>query len=133
MPSSTAWFGALACFLLGAASGLLFTVMHRAGWSLGTVSIPIGLLLGLLGTGLLLIGIRLLAESRLTVAAAALGQVAAVTVLAAGGSGGAVIVADGPQGWAWMIGVGLVCAGTVVWPRRRLTGGRDTMESSRDG
>ena len=65
-------------------------------------------------------GFRLVFDSRVIAAAAAVGVAAGIAVLALPGIGGSVLVADDPVGWIWAVAPVLLSVTVVAWPRRRI-------------
>jgi len=118
-PPLSSWIGAAASLLVGGVIGILFTFAHHAMWDVGDLSIPIGLILGLIGVGMYLFGLRLLTETRVAAVASGIGVVGAATFLAAESATGSVIVDDSVYGWVWMVGVGMVTAAAIVAPTRK--------------
>ncbi|MBM7505322.1 hypothetical protein ACFPER_17690 [Agromyces aurantiacus] len=109
--------GSLAiAFAIGLVYGTLGTVGHRHAWQVGDVTIPWGLVLGLVGVAALLVGIRLVAGGRAACAAAAIGIVAAVALFSLPGPGGSVLVAGGVVGTVWAVGPALIAVLVVAWP-----------------
>ncbi|MCM3656168.1 hypothetical protein M3147_02770 [Agromyces mediolanus] len=108
--------GLLLAGLIGVVYGAVATIGHRQSIELGGVSIPWGLVAGLLGVAALLLGIRLVAGGRWAAAAAAVGVIAIVALLSLPGPGGSVLIASGLVGTAWSIGPALVAVLVVAWP-----------------
>ncbi|MGR0318256.1 hypothetical protein [Agromyces sp. ZXT2-3] len=103
-------------FAIGVVYGTVATIGHRHAIEVGGVSIPWGVVAGLVGVAALLIGIRLVAGGRGAATAAAAGIVATVAVLALPGPGGSVLVADGVVGMVWAIGPAIISVLVVAWP-----------------
>jgi N-acetyl-1-D-myo-inositol-2-amino-2-deoxy-alpha-D-glucopyranoside deacetylase len=97
--------------LVGAVVGVVTTFTHAQ------VS-PWGLIAGLAIVVALVAGFRLVFESRVVAAAAALGVVAASLVLTLPGAGGVVLAVNDPVGWIWAIAPAILSAVVVVVPRR---------------
>jgi hypothetical protein len=97
--------------LAGAVFGVVGTVAHGATiWV-----VPVGILLGIIGSAALLLAIRLLADRWASVAAG-VGITLAVIVFSGEGPGGSVIA---PAGWAaviWTVACPLVAVLVVAWP-----------------
>lgn len=105
--------------VVGAWVGAVFTLAHR--------SVPL-LVVGLLAVACLVAGMRMLSERRLPAIAATVGVLAAIGLLATRGPGGSVVVQDDALGWAWQLGVVLLAAVALAWPR--ITPAReDTMDA----
>ena len=108
----TAAVASVFAFAIGAAVGFITTFTHRQ-------YVPIGLIAGLVVIAALIIGFRLVFDSRVIAASGAVGVVAASLLLMLPGAGGTVLVVDGPIGWAWAVAPALIAVVVVSWPRRR--------------
>lgn len=102
---------------VGAAFGLLGTIAHQATLVLGQVTIPVGLILALLGAGALLVGLRLVLGHRLVVLLCAIGLLGTIFLLSLRGTGGSVLVPAGLPGTLWTIVPALVAALVLAWPK----------------
>ncbi len=100
-------------FLLGAGTGIITTFTHRQ-------FPPFGIILGILVITALLVGFRLVFGSRIIAAAAALGVVGAIAVLALPTASGSVVITDGTLGYIWVIVPTLIGAAVVAWPQARV-------------
>ncbi len=107
--------------LVGIVVGVITTFTHRQ-------FLPWGLVAGLLVVVALVLGFRLVFDSRIVGGAAAVGVITASAVLALPGAGGSVLVVNDLAGWIWAIGPAVVAAIAVVWPRPR--GRRATVPSA---
>lgn len=104
-------------FVLGAVFGILGTVVHQVSFSVfGLFDVPIGLLVALPATGLLLAGLRLVASSRLAAVLAAVALVGVVALLALPSQGGSVLIPAGVAGMVWVVGSTLVAVVVLAWP-----------------
>jgi hypothetical protein len=104
-------------FLLGAVIGILGTVVHQVSFSVfGLFDVPVGLLVALPATALLLAGLRLVAPSRLAAVLAAVALVGVVALLALPSQGGSVLIPAGVAGMVWVIGSTLVAVVVLAWP-----------------
>lgn len=101
--------------LAGAIFGTVGTVAHSFTLALGSLSLPLGLALALIGSGALLIGIRVIADRWATLAAG-LGMFGIVMVFSGVGPGGSVLVPDTWMGVAWTFATPLMTAVAVAWP-----------------
>lgn len=101
----------------GSLFGVLGTVAHQTTVILGSVTIPIGLVLALLASSALLLGLRLVVHDRLVVLAAAIGLLATVFLLSLRSTGGSVLVPAGVLGTVWTMAPALVAALVIAWPR----------------
>ena len=102
--------------LIGLVYGTVATIGHRHAWQFGEVSVPWGLVAGLVGVAALLVGIRLVAGGRPASIAAAAGIVGAVALFSLPGPGGSVLVASGIVGAVWSVGPALIAVLVVAWP-----------------
>ena len=102
---------------VGAAFGMLGTMAHQATLVLGQVTIPVGLILALLGAGALLVGLRLVLGDRLVVLLCAIGLLGTIFLLSLRGTGGSVLVPAGLPGTLWTIVPALVAALVLAWPK----------------
>ena len=107
--------------LVALAAGVLFavlgTVAHQSTVQLGSLSVPIGLVLSLVSSVALLVGLRLVVHDRLVVLAAALGLLGTVFLLSLRSTGGSVLVPAGVAGTVWTMAPALVAAVVIAWPR----------------
>jgi LmbE family N-acetylglucosaminyl deacetylase len=110
---ATAVFG----LLVGVLFGVLGTVAHQATISIGSVAIPIGLVLALAGTTALLVGLRMVLHDRAAVFLTALGLLGTVFVLSLRSTGGSVLVPAGLVGTLWTVVPALVAALALAWPK----------------
>ena len=101
--------------LVGLVVGVITTFTHHQ-------FLPWGLVCGLLVVVALVTGFRLVFESRVVAAAAALGVAVASGILTLPGAGGTVLTFTDLPGWIWALGPTLlsVIAIAVPRPRRRV-------------
>jgi hypothetical protein len=104
-------------FVVGAIFGGMATVAHQSTVQLGPVTIPWGLILGLLGITALLVGLRLVLHDRITVLFTALGVLVTIFVLSLRSTGGSVLIPEGALGLAWTMGPAIIAAIVIAWPR----------------
>ena len=104
-------------FAVGVAYGLAGTIAHTYtfGW------LPVGLILAIIGSGALLLAVRLLTSDRWAALATGLGMMTATLVFSGRGPGGSVIVPQAAEGQfdagiVWTIAVPLMVALAVAWP-----------------
>lgn len=104
-------------FAVGVAYGLAGTIAHTYtfGW------FPVGLVLAIVGSGALLLAVRLLTSDRWAALATGLGMMIATLVFSGRGPGGSVIVPQAPEGQfdpgvVWTIVVPLMVTLAVAWP-----------------
>jgi len=104
--------------VVGAIAGLITTFAHAR-------LAPWGLIGGLAIAAAIVLGFRLVFDSRLVGAAAAIGFLIGEIALAFPGAGAPVLVLDGPPDWIWASGPALLAAAAIVqpwpggWPGRR--------------
>ena len=80
---STQLIGYVVAFLLGALFGILGTIVHQISFSVfGLFDLPIGIVVALPAEALLLLGLRLVAPTRLASILAAVALVGVVSLLA---------------------------------------------------
>ena len=109
-------------FVTGAAIGFVLTFTHRQYVvELGDVSLPLGLIGGLVIVAALLGGMRLAFGDRLAALLAAAGVVLASVALIAPARAGSALVLEDPISYAWAIGPTVIAAVIIGWPGRRTT------------
>ncbi len=107
----------IGALLAGVVFGALGTVSHQYLLRLGSVAIPVGLVLSLLGVVALLVGFRLVHDTRALVFLAALGLLGTIFLLSLEGPGGSVIVPAGLPGTIWTLAPTLIATVVLAWPR----------------
>lgn len=110
-------FSCVLAFIVGVVFGAVGTVQHQATLNLGSLQLPLGLVLSLVAVAAVLIGFRLLFTDRLVVLIAAVGIVAVVALLSVPSPGGSVLIPQGLAGLIWTIGPVLIGTVVVAWPR----------------
>ncbi|NNC11208.1 hypothetical protein HII28_04860 [Planctomonas sp. JC2975] len=103
--------------ILGIVFGTLGTLVHSS--TIGTAQLPWGIVVALAALGCLLVGIRLLSDSRLYALCAAIGALVAIGVLSQKSFGGSVLITSSVIGWTWMGGAVAISLIVVAWPRPR--------------
>jgi len=107
--------------LMALAAGVLFgilgTVAHQTTFALGSLTIPVGLVLSLLASCTLVLGLRLVVRDRLVVLAAAVGLIGTVFLLSLRSTGGSVLIPAGVLGTVWTMVPALFAALVIAWPR----------------
>ena len=103
--------------VIGLIYGAAGTIGQAAMWG----AIPLGLVIALIGTGALLLAVRLLTGDRWAGLAVGLGAMLSTLVLSGRGPGGSVVVpapADGElsTGLIWTFAVPVIAAVVVAWP-----------------
>ena len=107
----------LMALLAGILFGVLGTVAHQNTLTVGSATIPIGLVLALIASGALMVGLRLVVHDRLVVLAAAIGLVGTIFLLSLRSTGGSVLVPAGVTGTVWTMVPALIAALVLAWPR----------------
>jgi membrane-bound ClpP family serine protease len=105
----------LVAFLVGGVYGLAGTIAHSyaVGW------FPLGLVLAIIGSGALLVAVRLLTADRWAALATGVGMILATLVFSGRGPGGSVIVPQTQLAVVWTIAVPVLVAIVVAWPDPR--------------
>jgi len=120
VPSSTVLSRAVAG-ALGLVAGVLFgvlgTLAHQATVTVGSVHLPVGLVIALVAVGSLLTGLRLVIGDRSVALMAAVGLLATIFVLSLRGVGGSVLVPAGLPGTLWTVVPTLLAALVLAWPK----------------
>ncbi|MCI4659884.1 PIG-L family deacetylase [Cryobacterium zhongshanensis] len=107
----------LVAFAAGVVFGVLGTVAHQATVSVGSVTLPAGLVLATLAASALLIGLRLVLDDRVVVLACTIGLVGSIFLLSLKSTGGSVLVPAGLAGTLWTALPTLVASLVLAWPR----------------
>jgi len=116
--SLTSRIGTLAiAALLGLFAGALLTAAHQATVTLGPVTVPWGIVVGLVIVTALLTGLRVVFASRAVALAAGIGLLAASALLALQSAGGSVLVPENVAGYVWTFGPVLIGTVVLTWPR----------------
>lgn len=117
--------------MIGLVYGVAGTIGQAAMWG----PVPLGLLIALIGTGALLLAVRLLTADRWAALACALGAMGATLVFSGRGPGGSVVVpapADGQlsTGIIWTVAMPILAAVIVGWPALTRTGAQTDTRTS---
>ena len=104
--------------LAGAVVGGIGTVAHQITVTWG-VPIPLGLIGSLVCYTALLVGLRLLGDSRWPALCAALGAIAVILLFTQQSPGGSVLIPNNLIGQIWLVGPILIAAVVVSWPDLR--------------
>jgi hypothetical protein len=102
---------------VGALGGLLLTAIHQSSIQLGEVSFPLGVVAAMLATIALIVGLRLLFDTRVLPAIAGALLLTATAILAMPTPGGSVVVPANAAGYIWTFGPALVTLVVLAWPR----------------
>jgi len=120
VPSSTALSRAVAG-VLGLVAGVMFgvlgTLAHQADVTVGSVHLPVGLVIAVVAVGSLLTGLRLVFGDRSVALMAAVGLLVTIFVLSLRGVGGSVLVPAGLPGTLWTVVPTLLAALVLAWPK----------------
>ncbi|WP_251450329.1 histidinol dehydrogenase [Microbacterium sp. Marseille-Q6648] len=108
---SGTWVVAL---LVGVVYGVAGTIAHAyaLAW------FPLGLILAVVGSGALLLAVRLLTADRWAALGTGLGMMTATLVFSGRGPGGSIVVPQTLLGTVWTIALPLMVAIVVAWPDR---------------
>lgn len=116
---------AVVALLLGAVIGVILTVTHQATVTVGEVTIPWGIISAIAITIALLLGLRIVFETRIVPGLAAAGLLLAVALLSLQTSGGSILVPANLAGYTWTFAPTLIALVVLAWPRvRRAAAGR---------
>lgn len=107
---------------VAAVIGLFYGAAGTIGQSALWGPVPLGLIVAVIGTGALLLAVRVLTGDRWAALATGLGVMLTTLVLSGRGPGGSVVVpapADGElsTGVIWTVAVPVMVAVVVAWPR----------------
>ena len=116
-PLSQRALGLAFALVSGAVVGLLGTAAHRYAPVLLGVPVPVGIVLGVAATTVLLLGLRLQLPSRSYAVASAVGILAVVAVLSLPGPSGSVLFPDSPLSIAWTLAPAVIAVLVLAWPR----------------
>jgi N-acetyl-1-D-myo-inositol-2-amino-2-deoxy-alpha-D-glucopyranoside deacetylase len=103
--------------LLGGSLGLLGTIGHQ-------YAPPAGIVLSLAAVAGLLVGLRLIFDSRMMPLLAAIGVIGVEAALGMPGMGGSVLIPSNALGYAWTLGPVLIAVVALGWPRIERRGRR---------
>ena len=110
----------LTCVLalvLGVFVGATLTVAHQATLSIGDLRVPWGIIASIIITAALVVGLRLVFETRIVAGVAALGLLGASAFLALQSSGGSILVPDNVAGYVWTFAPVLIAGIALAWPQ----------------
>ncbi len=106
--------------LVGAVSalaGLLLTAIHQSTFAIGEWSFPLGLVAAMLASTALIVGLRIVWDTRVLPAIAGGLMLAATAVLAFPTPGGSIVVPANLAGYVWSFGPAVVTLLVLAWPR----------------
>ncbi len=107
----------ISALAMGLLVGSITTFVHQNTVTIFGVDIPWGLILALIAITGFLIGLRLLAESRLVVLVAGLGIIGMIFLLTQESPGGSIVVPNNLWGMVWAIAPTLIALIIVAWPK----------------
>lgn len=112
-------------FVIGAVYGVAGTIGQAAAWG----PLPVGIVIAIVGTGALLLAMRLLTADRWAALACAFGVMLATLVFSGKGPSGSIVVPQPPEGEistgvVWTIAVPIVAAIVIGWPALTRPGAR---------
>ena len=106
---------------LGSAfAGLTLTAVHQATVAVAGVTIPLGLIVAIIGICAIMAGVRIPYQSRIHGAIAAFALLGAIAVLSAPTPGGSLVVPANLFGYLWSYGATLIAFVVLAWPRMRI-------------
>jgi N-acetyl-1-D-myo-inositol-2-amino-2-deoxy-alpha-D-glucopyranoside deacetylase len=103
--------------VIGAFAGSVLTVAHRATTDVLGLTVPWGIIATVVITTALLAGLRLVFESRVVAACAAVGVLGAILLLSLGSPGGSVLVPDDAVGYVFLIAPVVIAGVVLAWPQ----------------
>jgi hypothetical protein len=114
------WRRIIACagaLAIGAFVGSVTTVVHQNDADVLGITLPWGMLLGLVAITGFLVGLRIVTQDRIVVLFAAFGVVTMIFVLSQKSPGGSVLVPNNLWGTIWAIAPALLATVVLVWPK----------------
>lgn len=108
---------AVAGLALGLCVGAILTVAHQSAVTLAGITIPIGLIIGVVIITALLVGLRSVFGSRVIAATTALGILSSVAVLSLRSAGGSTLVPATFAGYVWTFAPTVIGIIVLGWPR----------------
>jgi hypothetical protein len=109
--------GSVLSLLAGLVVGTLATLVHQFTWVLGSITIPVGLILGSAALAALLGGLRLISTTRAFTTLAGVAALVATFLLTTVSRGGSVLVPENAAGVAWTVIAALIVAVAIAWPK----------------
>jgi len=102
--------------VLGALTGATLTVTHQEYVVVGSAHLPWGIIVALVITAALFAGLRIVFDTRLVVAFAAIGLIGASAWLAIASAAGTELITANPAGIAWAVMPAVLAGVAVAWP-----------------
>ncbi|QAV71375.1 PIG-L family deacetylase [Salinibacterium sp. UTAS2018] len=108
---------AMVSLVLGALVGVVLTAVHQSSFALGDVRIPWGVVVSVTLVTALILGLRLIYDTRVAAGFASLGVLFMSAVLASVMPGGTILIPANTAGYVWTFAPVLVVLIVVGWPR----------------
>ncbi|MGV8913188.1 MAG: PIG-L family deacetylase [Rhodoglobus sp.] len=122
---------ALVSTAVGALVGLVLTAVHQSAITLFGVQVPWGIIAALALTTALILGLRLIYDTRVAPGFASLGVLLMSALLATAMPGGTILIPGNVSGYIWTFAPVLIVLVVVGWPRvnrQASTSSRDNIE-----
>lgn len=101
----------------GATIGALGTINHQIQPVVAGVTAPLGLLVGLVVVSAVLVGLRMIFDTRHLAGFAALGVLGVIGILSLESPGGSVLIPASTLAYYWIYGPVLIAAAVLAWPK----------------
>ncbi|MBH0110582.1 PIG-L family deacetylase [Salinibacterium sp. NG22] len=108
---------ALVSLALGALVGLVLTAVHQSAFTIGNVRVPWGIVVSVTLVTALILGLRLIYDTRVAAGFASLGVLVMSAILATAMPGGTILIPANVAGYVWTFAPVLVVLIVVGWPR----------------
>lgn len=108
---------AIVATALGALVGLVLTAVHQSAVTLFGISVPWGIIAALALTTALVLGLRLIYDTRVAAGFASLGVLLMSALLATATPGGTILIPNNVSGYVWTFAPVLIVLLVVGWPR----------------
>lgn len=119
--------------ILGVFVGATLTVAHQAVVTIAGVRVPWGIIAAIVITTALVVGLRIVFETRIVAGIASLGLLGASAFLALQSSGGSILVPDNVAGYVWTFAPVLIAGLALAWPQVRRRPGSNIGGTSSKG
>ncbi|WP_010206132.1 PIG-L family deacetylase [Salinibacterium sp. PAMC 21357] len=122
---------AIVATAVGALVGLVLTAVHQSAITLWGVRVPWGIIAAVALTTALILGLRLIYDTRVAPGFASLGVLAMSALLATAMPGGTILIPGNVSGYVWTFAPVLIILVVVGWPRvnrQASTSSRDNIE-----
>lgn len=103
--------------VLGALVGLVLTAVHQSAFTIGDARIPWGIVASVTLVTALILGLRLIYDTRVAAGFASLGVLLMSALLAAVMPGGTILIPANVAGYVWTFAPVVVVLVVVGWPR----------------